>query len=267
MGLNATLLLLLAAAPAAPGALHAQEPLPQPTGYVNDFADVLSAEDEQAIDRVIQEVRAKSGGELVVVTLPSLLGRTRDELALELGRSWRVGQRGNPGDPARNTGLVFLVVPRETSPTGRGELRIETGLGTNTFITASEAGQIADEFVIPAFRQGEYGAGVLAGVVALAGEYAERFGFELSGEVPALPERQPPRRFSINSILVPLIIMAVLLSIFGRGGPGGRGRRGRHFPIFFPFPMGGGGGFGGGGGSGGLGGGGGFGGGGIGRSW
>ena len=58
----------LAAAPAA-----AQVQIPRPTGYVNDFANVIPANDEAAITAVIDEVRTKSGGgEIVVVTLPSL---------------------------------------------------------------------------------------------------------------------------------------------------------------------------------------------------
>ena len=95
---------------AAPSA-WAQLRLPQPVGYVNDFANVLAPEDERRITRVIDEVRAKTGGEIVVVTLPSLEGRTRDEVALQIGREWGIGRRGEPGDPARNTGTVVLVVP------------------------------------------------------------------------------------------------------------------------------------------------------------
>ncbi|NJD11530.1 MAG: TPM domain-containing protein, partial [Gemmatimonadetes bacterium] len=224
------LLLVLAGAALPAGWVHGQQPLPKPTGYVNDFAGILSPDDEAAITRVIDEVRAKSGGEMVVVTLPTLLGRTADRLALELGRGWRVGRSGQPGDPARNTGLIFLVVPKETSATGRGALRIETGLGTNTFITAAEAGAFADDFVIPAFRQVDYGQGIRTGVTALARQYAQRFGFELSGDIPPLPERRPPRGYNLNGILVPLIILAGLISVFGRGGPRGRGRR-RNFPI------------------------------------
>src|SRR5690606_974315 len=117
------------------------------------------------------EVRAKSGGEIVVVTLPSLEGRTRDEVALQIGREWGIGRRGEPGDPARNTGTVVLVVPKETAPDGRGQLKIETGIGTTTFITAAEAGRIADRYMIPYFQRGDYGEGIFAGVAALAGLY------------------------------------------------------------------------------------------------
>jgi uncharacterized membrane protein YgcG len=44
--------------------------IPPPRGYVNDFADVLPAASETRIERIVEDVRAKSGGEIVVVTLP-----------------------------------------------------------------------------------------------------------------------------------------------------------------------------------------------------
>src|SRR5690606_18941394 len=143
---------------------------------------------EAAIQRVIDEVRQKSGGEIVVVTLPSIEGRSRDEVALTIGREWGIGQRGEPGGPARNTGVRVLVVPR-TSAAG-GDLKIELGLGANTFITATEAGRIADEAMVPAFRQDDYGAGIQAGVEQLALQFAERFGFEITGVVA--PEQRAP---------------------------------------------------------------------------
>src|SRR5690606_25660595 len=177
---------LLALLPAA-GA--AQYRAPEPVGWVNDFANVIPPDREAAIERAILEVRSKSGGEIVVVTLPSLEGRTRDEVALEIGRQWGVGRRGDPGDPARNTGIVVLVVPKETAPDGRGQLKIETGIGTTRFITAAEAGRVADNYMIPYFREGDYGMGIYAGVMALAAMYAEEFGFELTGEVPTPPRR------------------------------------------------------------------------------
>ena len=44
--------------------------IPEPRGYINDFANVIPAADTLHIHAVIDDVRAKSGGEIVVVTLP-----------------------------------------------------------------------------------------------------------------------------------------------------------------------------------------------------
>ena len=88
--------------------------LPAPFGYVNDFAHIIPADKAATISRIIDDVRQKSGGEIVVVTLPDLQGRPIEEVSLNIGRQWKVGGNGKPGDPARNTGVIILVVPKET---------------------------------------------------------------------------------------------------------------------------------------------------------
>ena len=80
--------------------------------------------------------------------------------------------------------------------------------------------------MIPYFQRGDYGAGIFAGVAALAGLYAERFGFELTGEVP-----QPPRRADEPGNPIIATILFVLDRL--RDPPrisGGRGRGGPPAP-------------------------------------
>ena len=76
-----------------------------------------------------QEVRTRSPGEMAIVTLPDLKGRPVSEVSLQIGREWKVGNVGQPGDPNRNAGVVILVVPKETNSSGRGERRVEVGAG------------------------------------------------------------------------------------------------------------------------------------------
>ncbi|HJU66239.1 MAG TPA: TPM domain-containing protein, partial [Gemmatimonadaceae bacterium] len=125
--------------------------LPAPTGYVNDFANVMPAESEARIARIIDDVRAKSGGEIVVVTLPDIGQRDVADVARTIGREWRVGQAGEPGDPARNTGVIILIVPKETNSDGMGRFRIETGYGAEGFLPDAVTGRIQDE-ALPMLR-------------------------------------------------------------------------------------------------------------------
>ena len=74
-----------------PVVLLLQLQIPQPVGYVNDFAGIVRPEIAQRMTALIDEVRAKSAGEIVVVTLRDLQGRTPIDFALQLGRAWRVG--------------------------------------------------------------------------------------------------------------------------------------------------------------------------------
>src|SRR4051812_2458653 len=87
--------------------------IPQPVGYVNDFAQILDADTKARIEAIANDVKTKSGGEIVVVTLGDLGGRPIEEVALQIGRQWKVGAGGNVGDRARNAGTIILVAPNE----------------------------------------------------------------------------------------------------------------------------------------------------------
>jgi uncharacterized protein len=82
--------------------------LPAPVGFVNDFAGTIRPAVAARMEAIIQEVRDRSGGEIVVVTLGDLGGRSPTEVALQIGRQWGVGARGGPGDRARNAGVILL---------------------------------------------------------------------------------------------------------------------------------------------------------------
>jgi uncharacterized protein len=257
--------------------------IPPPRGLVNDFANVIPAANAARIERIAQDVRDKSKGEMAIVTLADLQGRDPSEIALRIGREWKVGNLAPIGDRSRNAGVVILLVPKETSSDGQGHCRIETGRGTEGFITDAISGDICRE-ATPAFRERDYGTGLELVTLRVAQRYAQEFGFTLDTSLaaPEMPatRRAPPQDGGggINPLVL-LIILFVVLSLLG----GGRRRGcGGCLPIFIPFGgFGGGGrggwggggwgggGFGGGGGGGfgGFGGGGGFSGGGGGSNW
>ncbi len=88
-----------------------QVAVPPPRGYVNDFAGVLDPASVAHMDAVISEVRDKARGEIAVVTLSDIGDRAAADVALQIGRQWGVGAKGEAGDPAKNLGVVVLLVP------------------------------------------------------------------------------------------------------------------------------------------------------------
>ncbi len=253
-------------------ALLAQDPqIPAPRGYVNDFAGVVGAERAARIERIITDVHAKSGGEIAVVTLADIGDRNVGDVALQIGRQWKVGAAAAVGDSRRNAGLVILVVPKETSSNGRGQISIQTGNGVEGFITDSRAGDIRRE-ALPFLQRANYGAALELMTLRVAEQYAREFGFALDSgyAAPRAPaQRQqrgiPPGLFVLGFVLLMLLLgggrrrggNALLWFIVGQALSGGHRHGGGGF---------GGGGFGGGG-FGGFGGGGGFSGGGSSGSW
>jgi uncharacterized protein len=251
--------------------------IPPPRGLVNDFANVIPPASAARMERVAQDVRDKSRGEIAVVTLSDLGGREPSEIALRIAREWKVGSAAAIGDRTRNAGVVILLVPKETSSDGQGHCRVEVGQGSEGFITDAMSGEICRE-ATPAFAARDYGTGLELVTLRVAQRYAQEFGFTLDTtlETPAMvqPTRRTQQRSSggINPLFL-LIVFFIVISLLG-----GRRGRGGCLPIFLPmggFGGGGrgggwgGGGFGGGGGGGfgGFGGGGGFSGGGGGSNW
>jgi len=238
--------------------LVAQVQLPLPRGYVNDFAGVLDTASVAHMEAVIAEVRDKTRGEIAVVTLPDIGDRPASEVALQIGRQWGVGAKGQAGDPAKNLGIVVLLVPQKDHRPGTGQLFIATGRGAEGFLPDARVGRIRDAMT-PYLARGEYGAGLAYGVDLIAQAFAQEFGVTLNAAPP--PSPGPAQRdvsFPSGATLFWIILAIVLLSRLARrrrrwgrgiwwagGGWGGGG-------------WGGGGGGGGGGGFGGFGGGGGF---------
>lgn len=282
---------LLATAP-HPARAQSKLTIPPPTGVVNDFARVLDAATFDRITRIAEDVRNKSRGEIAVVTLNDIGQYAAADVALQIGREWKVGKIGAPGDPTRNAGAVILLVPKETSSDGRGKCFIATGQGTEGFITDATAGDICRE-ATPAFAQRDYATGLELVTLRTAQRFANEFKFSLDTALaPPEPMRYPARERESRGIspFVLLIIFFVIMSILSSASRRAqrRGRRGRRddgcsgciWPLLLSMPQGGysrgswggggfggGGSFGGGGGFGGFGGGGGFSGGGGGSSW
>ena len=221
---------------------------PPLTGRVVDDAHVLSADTQDKLTALLAQEEKQTGNQIVVATLPSLQGAAIEQYGYQLGRAWGIGQKG------KNNGTILIVVPSEH------KVRIEVGYGLEGDITDAQSRIIIDEFMLPAFRHGDYDGGVTAGTQAIIKVLG---GVTLS---PSDEDTDQDRGDSHNFSWVPIVVILIWI-VFGRflwpllflgGGWGSRGGWG-------------GGGFGGGGWSGGgggfSGGGGSFGGGGASGSW
>jgi uncharacterized protein len=230
----------------------------QPVGYVNDFASVLDAESAARMKDLIERLRAATGAEIAVVTLPSIGDREASEVALAIGRKWKVGSKAEIGDARRNAGIVLLLVPRRPGDPNSGQIRVEVGQGLEGIVTDAAAGRVRD-LMRPELSSEKYGPGLLTGVRALSSLIARGFGVS-DTTLTAYQPQNDSGGSPISGSLIPILFFIVFMLL--ASGAGGRRRRGRG--VYWGGPWigggwGGGGGFGGGGGGfGGFGGGGGF---------
>ena len=252
---------LLAAAWASPATAQRYEFPPKPDGPVLDQGNLLSAGEERALAGKLSAYEDTSSTAIVVVTLTSLNGAPVDDYAISLGRDWGVGQEG------KDNGVVVLVSKNDR------KMFIATGYGVEGALPDAIANRIVERIMTPAFRQGQFYAGMDRGtdaiIQATAGEYTATEEAVASSSDDGI---------STTLIYIFLILAYFIASSFWRRGGGKKKgaktsrRRQGDLPIFIwggggsgGFGGGGGGGFGGGG-FGGFGGGS-FGGGGAGGSW
>jgi len=211
-------------------ALLAQVALPAPRGFVNDLAGVIDSAAILRMEATIREVREKTQGEIAVVTLADLGNREAGDVALQLGRQWGVGAQGEAGDPAKNLGVVVLLVPLKDHQRGTGRIFIATGRGAEGFLPDARVGRIRDAMT-PYFATEDYGRGLETGVALLAQTFAAEFHVSLTnaGAPPAaVPLAAPQARRIVPRAVVILIVMVILLiflSTRAREARSGRGRR------------------------------------------
>ncbi len=130
---------------------------PQPQGYVSDFAGLLSASGKNRLETQLSLVEKETGAEIAVVTVKSLDGMSIEEYASRLFEKWGIGKKG------KDNGVLFLTASDER------KVRIEVGYGLEAVITDARAGRILDNEVLPAYKRGDYEAGIIAGINAIEG--------------------------------------------------------------------------------------------------
>jgi uncharacterized protein len=136
--------------------LAAQPAYPAAHGHVNDFAGVLDEGSRNALETLLVALEADTTAEVAVATVSSLGGISVDEYATGMFNAWGVGQAD------KDNGVLILVAPAER------DIRIEVGYGLEGVIPDGLAGSIIRSEFIPAFRDGNYQAGIVAGVGRIA---------------------------------------------------------------------------------------------------
>ncbi len=201
------LLFLICSFILTPSGLLAANTVPQPLGFVSDFANVMDNRSRAEIQLIAEALQREQGVELAVVTMSSVKPSTPMEYKTTLFNAWGVG---GPED----SGVLILLDLEER------EVVVEIGYGIEGALPDGKVGAILDQFVIPHFAQGNYGQGMVQGANALRAE--------LLGESFVKAEAKPEASEWIRTFLI-FIAIAIFISMRSRhlppGGPSGRNRR------------------------------------------
>ena len=189
----------------------AQQVLPVPalTARVIDTTGTLQPAEIAALDAKLGALEKDKGSQVVVLMVPTTAPEDIAAYAQRVGDHWKIGRK-DVGD-----GLLLLVAKDDR------RVRIEVAKTLEGAIPDIAAKDIIDQAITPFFKQGQYGAGLEAGV--------DQIGARIRGE-PLPPVNAPPPRGGGQSLgggssLFDLLVIAfialpivngVARGIFGR---------------------------------------------------
>lgn len=130
-------------------------PRPNPLRPVQDFANLLDTATQDSLTRLIEAHQLAAGTAILVVTVPNLKGDEIKPYANQLFRSWGLGQQG------RDNGVLLLVSVQDR------KARIEVGYGLEGQLPDIRTDSILRHLLVPQFKEGNYGQGVLLAVQAI----------------------------------------------------------------------------------------------------
>ena len=170
--------------------------IPSYSGYVNDYAGVISEKDKASMEEVAKEVEEKTGAQIAVLTVKSMAPYASiDDFSMAVAEKWKVGEKG------KDTGIILVLAMEER------KIRIEVGYGLEGIFNDARTGRILDNNVIPYFRGGDFSAGLRRGMFKIA----DTIGTEMNVE---LDERTKMQDNTFTERLCMLIFFIIFVSIF-----------------------------------------------------
>ena len=131
-------------------------PSPRPTGWSVDLTNTLPATAKAELDRLGDEVKAKTGAELAIVVVGTTGGIEPRDFATRLFNYWGIGEKD------KNNGLLVFAALDDRA----AEIILGDGIDSDAQVRASD--EIMQGVMVPRFRQGDPAGAILQGATACA---------------------------------------------------------------------------------------------------
>lgn len=142
--------------------------------YVADYANVLSDETETYIVNMSKRLEELTGGEIVVVTMEFLGGKSIEDYAYNLMNQWSIGSE------TQNNGVLLLL------SVGEADYFAMAGSGITLALTDTLLGDYLNQYLEPDFVTGNYDSGVTKFFDAILGWFGNFYAVNLTdSEAPS----------------------------------------------------------------------------------
>lgn len=138
-------------------AVNAEQAVPNLENRVTDLTSTLTAQQKATLEQRLQAFEQQKGTQIAVLIVASTQPEDIAQYSIRVVEQWRLGRKGV------DDGILMLLAKDDRAS------RIEVGYGLEGVVPDVLAKRIIDDIMIPYFRQGDYTAGINAGVDSLIG--------------------------------------------------------------------------------------------------
>ena len=170
--------------------------VPALRGRVNDYAQILTPEQSNALDAQLARLEQDTGHQVAVLTLPSLDGEDIEGFSIRVAENWKIGKKGF------DNGVILIVAVNDR------KLRLEVGYGLEGILPDLTANRIIRDYIVPLFRSGDFAAGIVSGINAVEKVIRKE-------PLPETARKQAQGRGSSLNFIVMLVITFAILGLFG----------------------------------------------------
>jgi uncharacterized protein len=184
--------------------VHAANTEYNPTAqfFVNDFANILSDETEQAIFNMGVNIQEKTTAQLVIVTVPNMDGGYIESYANKLFNRWGIGSKD------KNNGILLILSKDER------KIRIEVGYGLEGAINDAKAGRILDKYAVVPLKDNNYDQAILDTAKQIQGEIYTEYNIDNTIDNPSfVPIGNSDVTIDSKYIIIAIVIFVFLVII------------------------------------------------------
>ncbi len=137
---------------------------PAPKQYFNDYAHVVSPSTAARLNKTLEDFERQTSDQILVTVFPKMQSDSSiEDYTVRVARAWKAGQQ------EKNNGAVLFVFVQDR------KVYLQVGYGLEGVLPDALAKRIVSDEITPQFRNGNFDAGLNAGVAAILaatrGEY------------------------------------------------------------------------------------------------
>lgn len=155
-------------------------------GFVNDYADVLTPEQELSLTNELKPYYDNGTAEIAIVTVKNLGGYDIESFTYKVSE-------GNIGNKELNNGLVILISVEDR------KYRFEVGRGLEPYLNDAKVGRIGRNDLVPYFKEGDYYTGLFSAVQ------------DIKAELDGTPGSE--RKAGISPIVIFWIVLVIIMFV------------------------------------------------------